>query len=1084
MGAGVCDERTQTWCRMLKLVNIVKDYRMADSVVHAVKGVNLNFRKSEFVSILGPSGCGKTTLLNIIGGLDQYTDGDLIINDRSTKEFKSRDWDAYRNRSIGFVFQSYNLIPHLNVLQNVELALTISGVSRSKKKKLAIEALERVGLGGQLKKKPNQMSGGQMQRVAIARAIVNNPEIILADEPTGALDTKTSEQVMDLLQEIADNRLVIMVTHNPELAQRYSTRIIELMDGEVIADSNPYDGMPTVLSPVSAMSDDGVTPIEEYIAESDLPSAQTEEVPPAEEKPKKSSKSKKGKKDKKQPAIDEATTTTEDAENIAAAAPSAAVLTAEAPAEQSSGAAEKTPADNTSEGGSDEKFVAVVSPEKPIKVKKRSGKPKKEKKERTSMSFFTALSLSARNLVAKRTRTFLTAFAGSIGIIGIALVLSLSNGFDLYMNDLEESILSSMPLTVNSMALDIDVDSLMNMEMESGDGEQFPDTDYVTPYSPSGLMGLEGINFGLNVITDEYMDYVQKIPEELPGTLNAIRYTYAVNMPVLVKTGDGSSNSDYNLVSSGASSILGDAMSSMGMSSSPIGWQQLLWDTFMLEQFDVIAGGYPGTEEANAVLGESYADGDTYDGDKAHSAVLVINSYNMIDYSILEALGLTVEKDADGNYLPINFDDIIGTELVVVSNNNYYNTDNVGWADTDSDGENDTFNRASINEDYASYYDDADNVKVKIVGVLRVKSGILTPLLSNGVAYTEDLTQLCLEKAADSEIVKLQEQNSDRNILTGQQFSFDFSQIVSLLETFGLSESTIVPQLVEMLLEADFSSLGAMGSILQSFIDNLTPEQIEALRSCRTISALWEEIKKITGISESLIRAFLPNMDIEIPGTGMTLSGQSVLALIDSSYQNVMQALGGDDTPTGAYIYPTTFEAKDQICAYLDVWNQENPSMSVTYTDYAGTISDLLAQVVDIVSYILIAFAAISLVVSSVMIAIITYVSVLERTTEIGVLRSIGARKLDISNLFNAETGIIGAAAGILGVFLAWIIDFPINAWIASLNPQAPTDFAVLNPLHALLLVALSIVLTVLSGLIPAIAAARKDPVKALRASG
>lgn len=422
---------------MLKLVNIVKDYRMADSVVHAVKGVNLNFRKSEFVSILGPSGCGKTTLLNIIGGLDQYTDGDLIINDRSTKEFKSRDWDAYRNRSIGFVFQSYNLIPHLNVLQNVELALTISGVSRSKKKKLATEALERVGLGGQLKKKPNQMSGGQMQRVAIARAIVNNPEIILADEPTGALDTKTSEQVMDLLQEIADNRLVIMVTHNPELAQRYSTRIIELMDGEVIADSNPYDGMPTVLSPVSAMSDDGVTPIEEYIAESDLPPAQTEEVPPAEEKPKKSSKSKKGKKDKKQPAIDEATTTTEEAENIAAAAPSAAVLTAE----QSSGAAEKTPADNTSEGCSDEKFVAVVSPEKPIKVKKRSGKPKKEKKERTSMSFFTALSLSARNLVAKRTRTFLTAFAGSIGIIGIALVLSLSNGFDLYMNDLEESIL-------------------------------------------------------------------------------------------------------------------------------------------------------------------------------------------------------------------------------------------------------------------------------------------------------------------------------------------------------------------------------------------------------------------------------------------------------------------------------------------------------------------------------------------------------------------------------------------------------------------------------------------------------------------
>lgn len=1074
---------------MLKLVNIVKDYRMADSVVHAVKGVNLNFRKSEFVSILGPSGCGKTTLLNIIGGLDQYTDGDLIINDKSTKEFKSRDWDAYRNRSIGFVFQSYNLIPHLNVLQNVELALTISGVSHSKKKKLAAEALERVGLGGQLRKKPNQMSGGQMQRVAIARAIVNNPEIILADEPTGALDTKTSEQVMDLLQEIADNRLVIMVTHNPELAQRYSTRIIELTDGEVVADSNPYDGIPTVLSPVSAMSDDNVTPIEEYIAENDVRPAQTEEFPSAKEKPKKTSKSKKNKKDKKQPAIDDATTTTEEAENIAAAVPSAA-LSAKVPEEENK-SAEDISAQNTTDVGQDDKFVAVVSPEKPIKVKKHSGKPKREKKERTSMSFFTALSLSARNLVAKRTRTFLTAFAGSIGIIGIALVLSLSNGFDLYMNDLEGSILSSMPLTINSMALDIDVDSLMNMEMESGDGEQFPDTDYVTPYSPSGLMGLEGIDFGLNVITDEYMDYVQKIPEELPGTLNAIRYSYAISMPVLVKTGEGSKNSDYTLVSSGSSSIIDDAMSSMGMSSSPIGWQQLLWDNFMLEQFDVIAGGYPGSEEANAELGASYEDGENYDGDKAHSVVLVINSYNMIDYSILEALGLTLEKDADGNYLPVNFDDILGTELVVVSNNNYYNTDSVGWADTDGDGEDDTFNRASVNEDYASYYDDADNVKVKIVGVLRVKNGILTPLLSNGIAYTEDLTQLCLEKAADSEIVKLQNEYSDRNILTGQQFSFDFSQIVSLLETFGLSESTLVPQLVEMLLETDFSSIDSNDpmlnmalQMLQGLIDGLTDEQIEALRACKTLNELWNEIKDITGISDSLIRTVLPGLELEIPGTGMTLSGQSVLALIDSSYQNVMQALGGDDTPTGAYIYPTSFEAKDQICAYLDVWNQENPSMSVTYTDYAGTISDLLAQVVDIVSYILIAFAAISLVVSSVMIAIITYVSVLERTTEIGVLRSIGARKLDISNLFNAETGIIGAAAGLLGVFLAWIIDFPINAWIASLNPQAPTDFAVLNPLHALLLVALSIVLTVLSGLIPAIAAARKDPVKALRASG
>lgn len=1067
---------------MLKLVDIVKDYRMADSVVHALRGINLNFRKSEFVSILGPSGCGKTTMLNIIGGLDKYTDGDLIINDRSTKEFRSRDWDAYRNRSIGFVFQSYNLIPHLNILQNVELALTISGVSRKKKKKQAAEALERVGLGNQLKKKPNQLSGGQMQRVAIARAIVNNPEIILADEPTGALDSKTSEQVMDLLQEISDDKLVIMVTHNPELARRYSTRIIELTDGEVISDNNPYDGLPTVLSPVGAVTDFDLSPIEAYIKEEEATPA------PQPEKPAKKSKSKKG---KKEDVIAAATATTEDAEAdnpqttahdalaLAADKHDAAVSVAGAPA-------------TDEQPSSDEKFVAVVTPDQPVKLKKRSGQPK-EKKERTSMSFFTALSLSARNLIAKRTRTFLTAFAGSIGIIGIALVLSLSNGFNLYMDEMESSILSSMPLTINSMALDIDVDSLMNMEIESGDGEQFPDSDYVTPYAPSGVMGVEGINFGINVITDEYMAYVQEIPDKLPDTLNAIKYSYAIEMPLIVKNGN-----QYNVVSA-SSSILGDAMASMGMSTSPIGWQQLLWDGFMLDQFDIIAGGYPGTDAGNGQLREAMYEqtgsNDAYDSLangsdasmnlKARQAVLVINSYNMIDYSILEALGLNLEKDADGNYAPINFNNILGTQITVISNDNYYDTSNAGWVDN-GDGTR-TFNRAEINEDYASYFDDEDNVKVTIVGVLRVKSGILTPLLQNGVAYTEDLTRLCLQKAANSDIVKLQAANSDRNILTGKQFSFDFSQIVSLVETFGMSESTVVTQLVNLLLEGDLSSLdGVFASVLESFRNGLTEEDQAALRACKTMSELWEKFKELSGISnlEGLIRTFLPRMDLEIPGTEIALSGQSILYLIDSAYQTVMQTLGGDDTPIGAYIYPTTFDAKDKICAYLDQWNKDNPTLSVTYTDYAGTISELLTKVVGIVSYILIAFAAISLVVSSVMIAIITYVSVLERTTEIGVLRSIGARKIDVSNVFNAETGIIGAVSGILGVFLAWIIDFPINYWISTLAPEAPENFAVLNPLHALLLVVLSIVLTMISGLVPAILAAKKDPVKALRASG
>ncbi len=1095
---------------MLKLVNIIKDYRMADSVVHAVRGVNLNFRKSEFVSILGPSGCGKTTLLNIIGGLDQYTDGDLIINDKSTKEFKSRDWDAYRNRSIGFIFQSYNLIPHLNVLQNVELALTISGVSRKRKRKMAVAALERVGLGTQLKKKPNQMSGGQMQRVAIARAIVNNPEIILADEPTGALDTKTSEQVMDLLQEIADDRLVIMVTHNPELAQRYSTRIIELMDGEVVGDSNPYDGMPTILEPVSAMTDDGVTPIEEYIAEENA------------------------REEHEAGKLAEATATTEDAEMPA---PEHIVPSSEGTEESAAGSANDeaaedgvTPEESSAETktaeehSSDEKFVASVTPEKPVQVRKHSGKPKREKKERTSMSFFTALGISARNLIAKRTRTFLTAFAGSIGIIGIALVLSLSNGFDLYMGSLEESILSSMPLTINSMALDIDIDSLMNMEFEQGEGEQYPDTDYVTPYSPTGMMGLEGISFGLNVLTDEYMEYVQGITEALPGRLNAVRYAYGVNMPIMLKTGSGDTNDDYTIYEN-EGNIMSDAMSSVGMSTNPIGWQQLLWDDFMLSQFDVLAGGYPGTDAANAVLGASYENGENYNGNKAHSAVLVINSYNMIDNSILEALGMELEKDADGNYLPVDFNEIIGKEITVITNDNFYTipdgayeTDADGDYVLDSDGnrvfdeskvlENGNFNstmRASKNKDVSSY-DSEENISVKIVGVLRVKSEILTPLLQTGVAYTEDLVQLFLDDSMDSEIVRYQKEFSSYDVLQGDKFSFDFSDIVTILETIGMSEADVIKELTGMLFDPD-ADFGEASGIVSDLIGDLTEEEKAEVRACKTFSELLKTIEKqgwsidvplfgtIT-ISESTIRSLLSNPMIstlldslisDMMGEfaeGFSISASSILALIDSAYEDQLKSLGGSDTPIGAYIYPTSFEAKDEICAYLDAWNNENPGMAVSYMDNAGTISDLLAQVVDIVSYILIAFSAISLVVSSVMIAIITYVSVLERTTEIGVLRSIGARKLDISNLFNAETAIIGASAGILGVFLAWIIDFPINAWIASLAPQAPANFAVLNPLHALLLVALSIVLTVLSGLVPAIAAARKDPVKALRSAG
>ena len=626
---------------MLKLVNVAKDYRMADSVVHALKNVNVSFRKSEFVSVLGPSGCGKTTLLNIIGGLDGYTSGDLVIDEKSTRDYTSRDWDSYRNHSVGFVFQSYNLIPHLNVLRNVELALTISGISGRKKRKLAQDALERVGLGAELKKKPNQLSGGQMQRVAIARAIVNNPEIILADEPTGALDSLTSLQVMDLLQEIADDRLVIMVTHNPDLAERYSTRIIRLSDGEIVSDSNPYDGLPTVLSPVQAMK------------------------------------------------------SVADTENV----PDDTALTADV-------AAESTPLQN----GSSDKFVAVLSPEKPRKIKKRSGQPK-EKKARTSMSFFTAVTLSAHNLVTKKTRTFLTAFAGSIGIIGIALVLSLSYGFQLYMADLERNTLAGFPITVSSVGLQINVDEAMQMP-EYSEG-QFPDTDYVVPYEPES--GISGVKISANIITEKYVDYIKAMDRQL---LSSVQYAHSAYMP-LVREKNGVFSS---------------------VSANRINWQELLWDDFMKSQYDVIAGGYPLSDEADAVLEKYDSDYDTYTetDKKARQAVLVVSSYNTIQNSILKELGFDLVYSGDNKYEPVDFDSIIGSSLKVIHNDNYF-------VASELDGR-EVF---PVNTDYGSYFDSDKNIKITVVGVLRIKQGVMVPFLSNGVAYTEALTELYLRGCAD-----------------------------------------------------------------------------------------------------------------------------------------------------------------------------------------------------------------------------------------------------------------------------------------------------------------------------------------------
>ncbi len=970
---------------MLKLCNIVKDYKMADYTVHALKGISLNFRKSEFVAVLGPSGCGKTTMLNIIGGLDRYTDGDLMIEGKSTKEYTSRDWDKYRNRTIGFIFQSYNLIPHLNVLQNVELALTISGVSASKKRELAVDALTRVGLEGELKKKPSQMSGGQMQRVAIARAIVNNPEIILADEPTGALDSETSEQIMDLLQEISDDRLVIMVTHNPELASRYATRTVSLKDGLVVDDTNPYDGLPTILEQVKPISDDG--------------DRASDSVP----EKRKSRQNRKKKKSKSEP--------------VEAIIPGSENVTTD-----------------DSANPADEKFVAQITPEQPEQLTRFRHKPKKQR-QHSSMNFFTALSLSARNLWTKKMRTGLTAFAGSIGIIGIALVLSLSNGFGIYMDDLERSTLSIMPVTVSGVGIKIDVNDVVNENMGGGDTSgEFPDTDYITPYEPDQTMG--GVSVSANIITDEYVDYVKAMDKSL---LSSVQYVHSMKINVMGKDANG------NIVK---------------FKNSETGWQELLWDDFMKSQYDVLAGGYPGSSEANAVQSDSDEDYSSYDenGKKARQVLLVVNSYNMIETDILEALGFDVNAFFDpetNTYRPMPFDEFLGKQFKVIHNDDYY---------TPVDFNGLTLYAAS--GDYASAWDSDKSETLTVVGILRIKEDVMYPFMQQGIAYTENLTELALANAAESEIAIAQTANKDINLRTGGSFSSDMSSVVSLFSSYGMTESVLV-------------STFKQG--LESFLgkDSALMQQINDCTRVNEITELLEDNGISIGAMKTLMSTVIAS---KLQQEGVDISADVILELLNSAYQTALQEIGASDRPTAIYIYPASFDAKSKVLEYLDAWNEGKSSTeTVSYTDLASTISEVVSLVVNLVSYVLIAFASISLVVSSIMIAIITYISVLERTVEIGVLRSIGARKIDVSNVFNAETTIIGAISGVLGVVIAYLITIPINYLITTLVAEAPAHLARLNPIHGILLVALSIVLNLIAGFIPAIIASKKDPVIALR---
>ena len=795
---------------MTKLIlsDIKKTYRLGNETVPAVNGVSLRFRQSEFVSILGPSGCGKTTFLNVIGGLDQYDSGDLIINGLSTKKFKNADWDAYRNRSIGFVFQNYNLISHQSVLHNVEISMTLSGVSVSERKRRAIEALKAVGLVDQLKKKPAQMSGGQMQRVAIARALVNNPDIILADEPTGALDSHTSEQVMDILKEISKTRLVIMVTHNSEIAEKYSNRIIRMLDGEIQSDSNPL-------------------------------------------------------------------------------------------------AEDKTEA-------------------KPATV---NGKAKRLRK--TSMSMVTAASLSFKNLLTKRGRTLITSFAGSIGIIGVALVLALSSGLSAYMETMQSDTLAGFPITITRTAQTLQVgprDSNGNLLGAGDDEGKFPEDNLIYNYDSQGSTRQH-----TNNLTNYYLDYIAALPDSVGDAVNNISYTRGVGMNVLAK---GSETVVlYSSAVRSDDSFQSQAGAMMGGGTNTY-WQEMPDNhDYILSMYDLIGEGSRMPENKNEVL-------------------LVVNEYNQIDKSFFEKIGISSGESYQMN-------DFIGKQLLtVVPNDEYYTRDG------------DLFTSATGSE-YEKLFDSENGEHLTVSGILRIKEDAATNYFSEGFVYTPELTNHIVLSAQQSEIA-LAQIESGKNVITG------------------------VP-----------------------FADSAAKEQ------------------------------------------------QLLL-------------FGADTTPTGISIYPKNFESKEQIKDYLDAYNENKPDESkIIYTDMAEMITSVTGTLLDTVSYVLIGFAAISLLVSTIMIAIITYVSVIERTKEIGVLRAVGARKKDISRVFNAETMIIGLTAGMFGVGLTYLFSIPINIVIERL--VGISRLALLNPGHAIILILGSIALTLIAGFIPSRMAAEKDPVEALR---
>ncbi len=884
---------------MLILKDIAKDYQAGDTKVEALRGVSLQFRECEFAAILGPSGCGKTTLLNIIGGLDQYSRGDLIINGKSTKQFKDSDWDTYRNHSIGFVFQSYNLIPHQTVLSNVELALTLSGVSREDRRRRAEEALEKVGLKDQMRKKPNQMSGGQMQRVAIARALVNDPDILLADEPTGALDSETSVQVMEILKEISKEKLVIMVTHNPDLADAYASRIIRLLDGKVVSDSYPCEEKET-----------------------------------------------------------------------------------------------------------------------------RTGAEPRQKKP--SMSFLTALSLSMNNLLTKKGRTVLTAFAGSIGIIGIALILSLSAGVDAFIDRVQRDTLSSYPLEIDERTVDM-TDMMTGMMDISSDTREREEGKVYSGSRMTKLMSgwMSGVTE--NNLTD-FKKFLDSRADEVDSLVSGVQYEYATPLTLYRITDEGPIQvnpsttleatgmaSMMSMMSSGASGIQETMMNATMTRMNA--FQPLLNNPELLRaQYKVLAGRMP---------------------EKADEVVIIVNSRDELSDYVLYTLGLKDQSELKGMFealmngepvesedMEFSYDELMGLRFRLLLNTDYYEKQGDAWR---SRKKNDEYMRQKLE----------NAMEIKVVGILKPADGAVATTVNVGVGYRFELMEYLLDQVKNSQIVQEQLARPEIDVFTGQPFETDQTDLFAALDSMSVSEFF-----------EKYSGVMGLNAEIQKRIGQVPSFALNMVSK--------EDIKQV-------LRMALPED-------------------MNNTLQKNLTTLGVSDadSPSAIFLYPKNFEAKAKLTELINEYNDAAEEKDVIrYTDYVGLLMSSITTIINAISYVLIAFVAISLVVSSIMIGIITYISVLERTKEIGILRAIGASKRDISRVFNAETLIVGFIAGVIGILVTLVLVILINIIIVRLT-DIP-NLAALPPVAAVILVCISMTLTFIAGLIPSRMAAKKDPVVALR---